>query len=189
MEKGSEAKRGCCCSGGRDSACCGPAPAVNGAKDEKQEKQRLDIEFLYLDLDTCTRCQGTETSLDEAIAEVRRVLEATGTEVAVRKIHVQSEEQARELRFVSSPTIRVNGRDIQMEVRESPCESCGDICGEDVDCRVWVYKGREYSTPPKALVVDAILRAVFGGASDEPQPWTGDIPENLKRFFAALRKK
>jgi hypothetical protein len=38
-----------------------------------------------------------------------------------RRIHVRSVEQARELRFVSSPTIRVNGRDIASEPLESEC--------------------------------------------------------------------
>jgi len=109
----------------------------------------LVIDFLYLDLSVCTRCQGTDTSLDEALAEVSRVLEATGTEVIVNKINVNTEELAIKHRFLSSPTIRVNGHDIQMEVKESLCESCGDLCGDEVDCRVWVYQGKEYTVPPK----------------------------------------
>jgi hypothetical protein len=95
------------------------------------------------------------------------------------------------LGFVSSPTIRLNGRDIQLDVRENLCESCGDLCGEDMDCRVWVYQGKEYSTPPKAMIIDAILREVYGGAAMAPQtpPKIEALPENLRRFFAAMRKK
>jgi len=181
--------KGCCCSEGGNTTCCGPERSLESADETGPERKRLDIDLLYLDLDTCTRCRETEVNLDEALAEVTRVLESTGAVVNLRKIHVQTEEQARELRFVSSPTIRVNGHDIQLEVRESLCESCGDICGEDMDCRVWVYQGKEYIYPPKALIVEAILRAVYGGASTEPEPWTGDVPDNLKRFFAALAKK
>lgn len=82
--------------------------------------------------------------------------------MVVRKIHVQSEKQARQLGFISSPTIRINGRDIQLDVKESLCESCGDLCGEDVNCRVWVYQGKEYTAPPKAMIIDAVLREVYG---------------------------
>lgn len=65
----------------------------------------------------------TDSSLGEAVAEVAGVLRATGVEVKVEKILVQSKEQARELGFISSPTIRLNGRNIQFEVKESLCES------------------------------------------------------------------
>lgn len=133
-----------------NSGCCSCAPGCCvSIPDNAVDKKRLVIDFLYLDLSVCTRCQGTDTSLDEALAEVSRVLEATGTEVIVNKINVNTEELAIKHRFLSSPTIRVNGHDIQMEVKESLCESCGDLCGDEVDCRVWVYQGKEYTVPPK----------------------------------------
>jgi len=147
----------------------------------------VEIDFLYLDLSTCTRCQGTDRSLEEALDEVSQVLKATGTEVVVNKINITSEELAIKHRFVSSPTIRVNGRDIQMEVKESLCESCGDLCGEDVDCRVWVYEGEEYTVPPKAMIIEAILNAVFGRQDSGPAEQPYVLPENLKRFYAAKR--
>lgn len=172
-------------------SCCSPVRDTIGSGGGQAERRKLGIEFMYVDLGVCTRCQGTETSLEEAVSEVARILEAAGVEVAVRKIHVQSEEQALELGFVSSPTIRINGRDIQLDVRENLCESCGDLCGEDMDCRVWVYQGKEYTTPPKAMIIDAILREVYGGATMTPQAPSKmeALPDNLKRFFAAMRKK
>ncbi|MCL6479528.1 MAG: DUF2703 domain-containing protein [Peptococcaceae bacterium] len=189
--KSTGAGAGCGCQG--NAGCCpapGNSPAAS-AGSRQAGRRRLDIEFMYLDLSVCTRCQGTETSLEEAVSEAARVLEAAGVEVSVRKIHVQSEEQALELGFVSSPTIRVNGRDIQLEVRENLCESCGDLCGDNVDCRVWVYQGKEYTTPPKAMIIDAILREVYGAPAGAPQgPSRMEaLPENLKRFFTAMRKK
>lgn len=185
------------------SACCPPGASQAGnsqtsccctdnsaAKSVQPKKRQFLIEFMYIDLSVCTRCQGADSNLEEAIAEVSRILEATGVGVVVRKIHVQTEGQARELGFVSSPTIRVNGRDIQMDVRESLCQSCGDLCGDEVDCRVWVYQGKEHDSPPKAMIIDAILREVYGGPDrgTEEQPQKGDVPENLKRFFSAMRK-
>jgi hypothetical protein len=128
------------------------------------------IEFLYLDLTTCTRCVGTGENLSKGVGIVRDVLEGAGTAVEVRRTLVRTAEQARELRFVSSPTIRVNGRDIALELKESPCgsEPCGCGCDEDTLCRVWTYRGQEYTEAPVGLIVDAILGEIYGGATSAP---------------------
>lgn len=174
-----------------NSGCCSCGPGCCGSIAEiSVEKRKIAIDFLYLDLSVCTRCQGTDTSLDEALAEVSKVLEATGTEVILNKVNVDSEVLAVEYKFVSSPTIRVNGHDIQMEVKESLCESCGDLCGDEVDCRVWVYQGKEYNVPPKAMIIEAILKEVYGGheaARSVQQEYV--IPENLKHFYSVMESK
>ncbi len=170
---------GCSCAPG----CCGRIP------DKTINKRQITIDFLYLDLSVCTRCQGTDTVLDEALAEVSKVLQATGAEVALNKINVNSEELAVAYKFISSPTIRVNGHDIQMEVKESLCESCGDLCGDEVDCRVWVYQGKEYTVPPKGMIIEAILKEVYGGSQGRnviEQEYV--VPENLKRFYSAMER-
>ena len=88
----------------------------------------------------------------------------------------------------TSPTIRVNGKDIDVEYKESLCECCGDLCGDDCDCRVWTYQGEEYTIPPKALIVNAILAEVYGGGlSVQEKEYT--LPENLERYYAALENK
>lgn len=156
---------------------------------ECKKKKSVTIDFLYLDLSVCTRCQGTDKSLDEAIEAVSSVLKETGTEVLVNKINVNSEELALKYKFISSPTIRVNGHDIQMEVRESLCESCGDLCGSDVDCRVWVYEGKEYTEPPKAMIIEGILKEIYGGKKIETAEQEYVIPENLKNFYTVIKLK
>ena len=164
------------------------APEMTTPAEVALTTDRLRIDFLFLDLTTCTRCRGTDQSLESALGLVRDLLAATGTEVEVSKIHVESAEQARELRLESSPTIRFNGRDVALELRESSCgsEACTDGCGESIACRVWVHAGQEYTEPPAALIVDAILREVSGGAAVEPEPDAEpyELPENLERFFA-----
>lgn len=172
-----------CCSGAGN--CCGVENHV------PQEKRQLIIDFLYLDLTICSWCQGTETSLDEAISETAQVLNATDIEVKVNKINVVSEEQAQQLKFISSPTIRVNGKDIQLEVKESLCDSCGDLCGDDVDCRIWVYHGKEYTAPPKAMIIEAILREVYSNPHTSLPDTQADfeVPANLKKFFTAMKNK
>lgn len=168
-----------------DTGCCGDV-----GQSEVEESSKIIIDFLYLDLNICTRCQGTDEGLDEAITDVAKVLKSTGVEVVVNKIHIDSKEKAIQHRFISSPTIRVNGRDIQLEVKESLCESCGDLCGDEVDCRVWTYKGKEYDIPPKAMIVDAILRHVYGDTNivleDKKSKEAYQLPENLRRFFDSI---
>jgi len=171
-----------------ESSCysCGTG-CCDAPKNTEAKKRSITIDFLYLDLSVCTRCQGTDTSLDEALEEVLKVLKETGIEVLVNKINVNTEELAIKHRFISSPTIRVNGKDIQMEIKENLCESCGDLCGDEVDCRVWVYQGKDYTAPPKGMIMEAILREVYGGGNtSNPNEKPYQIPENLKKFFTGI---
>jgi hypothetical protein len=153
-----------------------------------ETRQELRIDFLFLDLTTCTRCLGANRSLEEALERVGDVLRAAGVEVEVNKVRVESAEHARALRFVSSPTIRVDGEDVALELRESPCgsQACTDGCGADTACRVWVHRGSEYTEPPVEMIVDAILRSVYGGAAVTRADVVAgyELPENLARFFA-----
>ncbi len=55
-----------CCSCG--SSCCQP----------EQKKKEIIIEFLYLDLSVCERCQNTDSSLDRAVEELSTVLKSAG---------------------------------------------------------------------------------------------------------------
>jgi len=152
-------------------------------------RRKIQIDFLYVDLTACTRCIGTDAHLEEALSEVSRILEAAGVEVSVRKTLVESEEQAKAVGFFSSPTIRINGKDIALESRESRCESCEACAGNvPVNCRVWIFQGKEFTEAPKAMIVDAILREVYGGTTSKEPPARSrkrlDVPENLRRFFS-----
>lgn len=179
QEQHKPSETSCCCS----ASCCGE-PATKEAA-----KRQVVIDFLYLDLEVCTWCKGTGDSLDGALAQVASVLQASGAEVVVNRIHVDCEEKAVQHRFASSPTIRVNGRDIQMEGKESKCESCGDLCGDEVDCRIWLYQGKEYTSPPPAMIVDAILREVYGQPTTAAASEPFELPDNLRKFFRAMREK
>lgn len=171
-----------CCSG--SSECCGNMDEI------KLIRNQIVIDFLYLDLNVCTRCQGAESSLDEAIKDVSKVLEAMGSDLRVNKINVNTPELAVKHQFLSSPTIRVNGHDIQLEFKESRCESCGDLCGDVVDCRVWIYQGREYTIPPKAMIIEGILKVLYGGNPDAGEMVSSYLmPENLRHFYEAMESR
>jgi len=155
---------------------------------EKVINRVVELEFLYLDLDTCTRCVGTNENLETAVQSVADVLAFTKTELSVSKILIENEEQAQAHHFVTSPTIRVNGRDIALEFRESQCDSCTDLCGcdEGTNCREWVYEGAVYTAAPVGMIVEAILGEIFASApmATAVSP-TNTVPDNLKNFFAA----
>jgi Domain of unknown function (DUF2703) len=145
----------------------------------------LEIEFLFLDLDTCTRCRATDATLLEAIERTGPALDAAGVAVSVTKTLVASEAQAQALSFVSSPTIRINGVDIAGELVESACDSCSETCACNggVDCRDWLWHGQRSHEPPLGLIVEAILRHAGGATTSQPGP--GTVPANLRQYFAA----
>ncbi len=49
----------------------------------QRSPRKLQIDFLFLDLTTCTRCRGTDRSLSEALTVVADVLQAAGIEAEV----------------------------------------------------------------------------------------------------------
>jgi hypothetical protein len=146
------------------------------------------IDFLYLDLTDCPRCRGTDKNLRVALKMLEPVLTAMGIKAQVRKTQVKSEPQARTLGFVSSPTLRVNGRDIAARIRESLCESCSAACqcGSAINCRVWDYRGQQDTKAPVGLIVESILReALRAGTVPAPKARKArTVAANLKRYFA-----
>lgn len=142
------------------------------------------VQYLYLDLNTCDRCIWTDNVLDEVMLTLTPALKLAGYEVEYNKIEMETTAIATQYQFLSSPTIRVNGQDICASVEENSCGCCSEISGTAVDCRVFKYDGQNYEVPPKEMVAEAILRHVFGmpeaGCSCESKY---EMPENLKDFF------
>lgn len=156
-------------------------------RQQKFSSRQVDVDFLFLDLNTCTRCVGTNQNLEIAIDSVKQVLMLTGAQLNVNKVLIDSEEKAKAHQFITSPTIRVNGRDIALETKESRCDSCTDLCGceEGTDCRIWVYQGQEYTEAPVAMIVEALLQEVYGAPQKATltSPSYDEVPENLQNFF------
>ncbi len=77
--------------------------------------------------------------------------------------------------------------DICTECKESDCKDCGDLCGDSVDCRVFVYNGKDYEQPPAEMIVDGVLRVLYGTqAQAQTDQKDYKLPENLQRFFAGV---
>jgi len=151
--------------------------------DEKKCKKSLNIDFLYLDLNTCERCMATDETLKEALKILSGVSAMLGYQVKLNSVNIATRELAEQYHFVSSPTIRVNDVDICTELKESDCADCGTLSGCSTDCRVFVYEGKDYEQPPTAMIIDGILHVLYGEKMQaEQKPYV--LPENLKRFFA-----
>ena len=149
---------------------------------ETGEKKVL-VEYLYLDLSTCDRCIGTDNVLDEVLTTLTPAFKLAGFEVEYNKTEIKTAELAVKYRFLSSPTIRINGQDICGQVKESSCGCCSEISGSDVDCRVFEFNGETYEVPPKEMLAEAILDTAFGKTRDGCSCDSYELPENLKAFF------
>jgi hypothetical protein len=76
----------------------------------KNSTKPLDVSVLYT-----AGCAGTPPT----IALIEGVSKETGIPVRLREILVESPDQAVELRFLGSPTVQVNGVDVDAAARDS----------------------------------------------------------------------
>jgi hypothetical protein len=147
------------------------------------------IEYLYLDLNTCDRCIGTEQELDMVVSTLSPALNLAGYTVEYQKIEIISEEVAEKHKFLSSPTVRVNGEDVCQSIVENNCGCCGQISGTDVDCRIFEYNGGTYEVAPKEMLAEAIFKGLFGMTEDNRVCSEYRLPGNLKTFFVGKSLK
>jgi glutaredoxin len=124
----------------------------------------MKIEILYI-LD-CPWCVKTKKLIRESLREL-------GIKSDIEEILIDSDEKAKEYNFVGSPTIRINGKDIQEDVSKGKCLPCEELaeltkgttefikqecrCG----CRIYFYKGKQYSYPPKEMIKKAIRNSSY----------------------------
>jgi len=109
--------------------------------------------------------------------------------VEYKKIEMKTAEIAKRYKFLSSPTIRVNGIDICQSVTENNCGCCSDISGTKVNCRVFKYNGETYEVPPKEMLAEAILKVVFGHIKEGCSCGDYELSDNLKEFFNGKENK
>jgi len=70
----------------------------------------LDVKVLSL-----KKCEATPPTIDL----VKEVAGEMGIEMDFKHVIVETPEQARENRFIGSPTVQINGLDIEPSARES----------------------------------------------------------------------
>ena len=121
----------------------------------------MKVQLLYIL--NCPWCVKTKKLVKESLEEL-------GVKAEVEEILIDTDEKARKYNFVGSPTVRINGKDIQEEVSKGQCLPCEELaeraekatefvkqecrCG----CRIYFYKGRQYPYPPKEMIEDTIKK-------------------------------
>lgn len=118
----------------------------------------VTIELFALDTERCSPCRAALANVEEAALQIGRSLDPARHAVSTRVVRLGSPAEARRLGVVSSPTVRVNGRDIALGVDEQDCPSCGDLAGTAVSCRTFSWRGAQYDHPPVGLIVEAVKR-------------------------------
>jgi hypothetical protein len=118
----------------------------------------MRIEILYFD-----ECPNRAPAV-ERIEEALR-LELLTAELI--EVNVRGAADARSLRFVGSPTIRIDGNDIETTARTS--KDFG------VFCRTYSDKGKRVGIPPLDLIRSA-MREADAASADGPENERGPTP-------------
>lgn len=104
---------------------------------------------------------------------LREVLKELNLKAEVKEILINSKEKARKYSFVGSPTIRINGEDIQERVKKTRCLPCEELTKSTKKttkfvreeccvsgCRTYNYQGKKYPFPPKRMIKEAIRKSI-----------------------------
>lgn len=103
----------------------------------------MEIEVLYFD-----GCPNHRT----AVERVREVLREEHVEAEVVEVNLRDQATAQALGFLGSPTIRVNGLDVEPSARDS--RDCGMMC------RIYADGPKREGAPPKDLIRAAVREAL-----------------------------
>jgi hypothetical protein len=98
----------------------------------------------------------------EAHGLVERVSRELGLEPELRLVNVPDEETARRLRFLGSPTIRIDGADVDPQAAERD--------EYVLSCRVYRTESGFAGQPDEAWVRDALEQAAAGSTDPTARP-------------------
>lgn len=104
--------------------------------------ERMKIRFLYFK--GCPNAKPTLNLLEQ-------VCEEKGLNEKIEVIEVRSEEEAKKYNFLGSPTIQINGLDIERERRNDL-----PLFG----CRVYKNKASSTGVPPKEMIIEALEETI-----------------------------
>jgi hypothetical protein len=97
------------------------------------KKEKLKIEVLYFD--TCP-------SYKQAIANVKAVIKEKHLQADLLLIKVETEEKAEKVGFQGSPSVRINGKDLE-----------GRDEGFSFSCRLYLVEGKSSTAPSKEMII------------------------------------
>lgn len=96
----------------------------------------------------------------QAIERVQAVLEETGVAAAVSEVKIADPAAAQAVGFLGSPTIRVNGLDVEPAARSA--RHFGMMC------RIYMVNGQPEGLPSREMLREALLGQANAGSSPSP---------------------
>lgn len=87
-----------------------------------------------------------------ALDVLEETLQELGKEIHYEVIQIENQEQARTYKFLGSPTILIDGMDIDPMARKMASFTVSS-------CRSYVYKNAVYEYPPKEMVIEGVTHA------------------------------
>jgi hypothetical protein len=86
-----------------------------------------------------------------AVGRVREVLETEGVAAEMAEVEVRDVASAERLGFLGSPSVRINGLDIERTARSSRAVG--------LMCRTYIHQGRQAGVPPVEWIQAAVREA------------------------------
>lgn len=112
-----------------------------GKRDASCAKMKIEI----IVFDGCPNSEPTEKLVRETVGEL-------GIDAEIEVINVIDNEDAVAKRFLGSPSIRINGKDLEVEEDE--------LTQYSMRCRVYRHGGSQSGVPSKDLLKSTISAAV-----------------------------
>ena len=127
----------------------------------------MKIEVLYFD--GCPNHKPAVERLQEVLRE-----EAMSAELL--EVNVRESAIAQELRFLGSPSVRINGLDVEPEAR--------DARAYGMMCRTYSANGRREGLPPREMLFQAIREANSGVSNSNSASAAPNGSESPTLWFA-----
>ena len=109
---------------------------------ESAGDQALKVEILYF-----PGCPNHAP----AVTRVREVLVQEGADAAISEVEIHDADAAQNVGFLGSPTIRINGRDVE--------PGAGSVAAFGMSCRTYVSGGQRAGIPPQEWIRAAVQEA------------------------------
>ena len=112
-------------------------------------------------------------NIDVTLERARAAVTSAGVSADVRVVRIESDEEARRLRFLGSPTVRVDGVDIDATAMDR-----NDF---GLQCRIYAVGGRLEGAPPAEWILAALRGEIPADGAAAPRASACCAPPGERR--------
>jgi hypothetical protein len=171
---------------------CFVGEAVSEKEDVKMKILKIKWQRLvYGDDKTCERCGITGSEVHNAVEKLKTSLKPLGIEVVLEEKALDPATCAKDVS--QSNRIWISDRPLEewlnAQVGKSPCSTCCEEIGEDVECRTVEINGKTYEAIPADVIVQVGLLAAAEIVKKEPTsiPCCEPKKKQLKKNCAVFK--